>query len=91
MPKNTALAPPGIPPTKLKARRLLLGLKQRDVAQASRGRLTRDAISRFETGEAWPNPLQMQALADVYACPLDTIWKEAMHVWLGRIKAPSHG
>jgi transcriptional regulator with XRE-family HTH domain len=81
---DTALAdrPPANPPTKLKARRLLLGLSQRDVACASKGRLTRDGLSRFETGEAWPNPLQMQALADVYSCSRETICAEAIEAWL---------
>lgn len=85
MPTNAlANLPPASPPSKLKARRLLLGLSQRDVACASKGRLTRDGLSRFETGVAWPNPLQMQALADVYACSRDTICEEAMHTWLER-------
>jgi transcriptional regulator with XRE-family HTH domain len=77
-------APHAQPPSKLKARRLLLGLSQRSVAEASKGRLTRDGLSRFETGDAWPNPLQMQALADVYACSRETICQEAMHTWLGQ-------
>jgi transcriptional regulator with XRE-family HTH domain len=84
----SADAPPANPPTKLKARRLLLGLSQRDVAHASKGRLTRDGISRFETGDAWPTPLQMQALADIYICSRDTICTEAMQAWLGRRELP---
>jgi transcriptional regulator with XRE-family HTH domain len=91
MPKNPTPAPPGQQPTKLKARRLVLGLLQKDVARASKGRLTRDRLSRIETGEAWPNPLQLQALADVYACPLTTVCEESVQAWLGRHKAPSHG
>jgi transcriptional regulator with XRE-family HTH domain len=81
-------APPPHPPSKLKARRLLLGLSQRSVALASKGRLTRDGLSRFETGDAWPNPFQMQALADVYACSRETICEEAMQSWLSRSERP---
>jgi hypothetical protein len=58
------------------------------VAQASKGRLTRDGLSRFETGDTWPNPLQMQALADVYACSRETICEEAMQAWLNRSEHP---
>ena len=83
-----AAAPTAYPPSKLKARRLLLGLSQRSVAQVSKGRLTRDGLSRFETGDAWPNPLQMQALADVYACSRETICEEAMQAWLNRSERP---
>jgi transcriptional regulator with XRE-family HTH domain len=81
-------APTAHPPSKLKARRLLLGLSQRSVAQASKGRLTRDGLSRFETGDAWPDPLQMQALADVYSCSRETICNEAMQAWLSRSERP---
>ncbi len=80
-------SPPPTPPTRLKARRLLLGLSQREVAQVSKGRLTREGLSRFETGEAWPNPLQMQALADVYDCSREAICAEAMEAWLARSEA----
>jgi transcriptional regulator with XRE-family HTH domain len=76
------------PPSKLKARRLLLGLSQRSVAQASKDRLTRDGLSRFETGDAWPNPLQMQALANIYSCSRETICEEAMQAWLSRSERP---
>jgi len=79
---------PTKPPSSLKARRLLLGLSQRAVAHASKGRLSRDVLSRFETGDAWANPLQMQALADVYACSRDTICAEAMQAWLARNGQP---
>ncbi len=82
-------SPPANPPSSLKARRLLLGLSQRDVAHASKGRLTRDGVSRFETGDAWPNPFQMQALAEVYACSRATICAEAMQTWLGRSEEQS--
>lgn len=85
---SPADSPPAQPPSKLKARRLLLGLSQRSVALASKGRLTRDGLSRFETGDAWPTPLQMQALANVYACSRETICEEAMQAWLNRNDRP---
>ncbi len=79
---------PPLPPSKLKARRLLLGLSQRSVSLSSKGRLTRDGLSRFETGDAWPNPLQLQALADAYGCSRETICEEAMQAWLSRSERP---
>jgi transcriptional regulator with XRE-family HTH domain len=85
-PSNSTRA---VPPTKLKARRLLLGLTQRDVAHATKGRLNRDGVSRIESGEAWPNPLQMQSLAVIYGCSWETICAEAMEAWLGRSGAHS--
>jgi len=90
MPKNPTLTPKGPLPTKLKTRRLLLGLSQKAVAEASQGRLTREVVARTETGEGWPDPRQLQALADVYACSRGTVCEESMDAWLGRRKAPSH-
>jgi len=69
-------------PGRLKARRLILGFTQEDVAaRVPQSGLTRDGLSRIENGHVWPQPRCIFALARLYGASPGQICEEILEAW----------
>jgi transcriptional regulator with XRE-family HTH domain len=69
------------PPGKLAARRLLAGISQDRVALHV-PEISRDGLSRVETGSRWLTPRQLVGLARFYGVKPGVIAEEALEAWL---------
>ena len=75
-----------VPPSPMALFRVTQGLTQRAVA-AQTG-MTRETLSRIESGQVWPNPVRLCELATVYGRSLSDVLQAAADTWLGARRTP---